>query len=65
MNASVIPTPPPRMARRAATAVLALLALAAPLLSSCASLSPDQQADNSETRFMQEMQRPASPGNAR
>jgi outer membrane biogenesis lipoprotein LolB len=47
--------PNPKCRRRAHAAALLLLGLSTLVLSSCATLSPEQQADNSETRFQQRL----------
>jgi hypothetical protein len=51
-----------RLFAGARAAGLLLIGLSALACSSCATLSPEEQADNSETRFQQEMQRPPGPG---
>jgi hypothetical protein len=65
VSASKSPSPGRPRFTKADAAVLVVLGLSALACSSCATLSPDEQADNSETRFQQEMQRPTEPGKGR
>jgi hypothetical protein len=61
MNGSKSQPPSRLLSTGARAAFLLLIGLSALACSSCVTLSPEEQADNSETRFQQEMLHPPDP----